>query len=82
VVDAGLPVGSVRLSFIDRLILALLVAPLKADFSVTDVQLGLLFGPAFGLFYCLVGLPHGAHRGITRHGGVAALQPLSQGRRL
>lgn len=45
------------LSFIDRVILALLVAPLKADLGVSDVQLGLLFGPAFALFYALVGLP-------------------------
>jgi len=45
------------LSFIDRLILALLVSPLKADLGVSDLQLGLLFGPAFGLFYAAIGLP-------------------------
>jgi len=45
------------LSFVDRLILALLVAPLKAEFGLTDVQLGLLFGPAFALFYAFMGLP-------------------------
>lgn len=44
-------------SFIDRVILALLVQPLKADLGLTDLQLGVLFGPAFAIFYALVGLP-------------------------
>ena len=38
-------------SFVDRLVLALLVAPLRSDLGLSDLQLGLLFGPAFGLFY-------------------------------
>lgn len=64
------------LSFVDRVILALLVSPLKADLQVTDVQLGLLFGPAFAVFYALVGLPVAllADRGNRRLiilGGVA-----------
>ena len=45
------------LSFVDRMILALLVSPLKASLGVSDVQLGLLFGPAFGIFYAALGLP-------------------------
>jgi MFS family permease len=45
------------LSFVDRVILALLVTPLKADLKVSDVQLGLLFGPAFAVFYAVLGLP-------------------------
>lgn len=45
------------LSFVDRVILALLVAPLKADLGVSDLELGLLFGPAFAVFYALLGLP-------------------------
>ena len=55
-------------SFIDRLVLALLVAPLRSDLGLNDVQLGLLFGPAFGLFYAVVGLPlaRSADRG-NRH---------------
>lgn len=58
------------LSFVDRVILALLVAPLKADLGVSDVQLGLLFGPAFAVFYALMGLPiarladHGNRRNL------------------
>jgi predicted MFS family arabinose efflux permease len=45
------------LSFVDRFVLALLVAPLRSDLGLSDVQLGLLFGPAFGLFYAVLGLP-------------------------
>lgn len=45
------------LSFIDRFILALLVAPLKADLGLSDVQLGLLFGTFFAIFYGLLGVP-------------------------
>lgn len=44
-------------SLVDRLILALLVKPLKADLHLSDVQLGLLFGTAFAVFYALMGLP-------------------------
>lgn len=53
----GLLAALYVLSFIDRIILALLVTPLKADLHVSDVQLGILFGPAFAVFYALVGLP-------------------------
>lgn len=45
------------LSFIDRFILALLVGPLKADLGLSDLQLGLLFGTFFAIFYGLLGLP-------------------------
>jgi predicted MFS family arabinose efflux permease len=44
-------------SFVDRFILALLVQPLKQDLGISEVQLGLLFGTAFALFYALLGLP-------------------------
>jgi len=45
------------LSFVDRYILALLVAPLKAELGLTDIQLGLLFGSTFAAFYGLASLP-------------------------
>ncbi|MEQ7154361.1 spinster family MFS transporter [Brevundimonas aurifodinae] len=47
------------LSFIDRQILSLLVGPIKAEFAVSDTQVGLLGGLAFSLFYTLVSLPAG-----------------------
>ena len=46
-------------SFIDRLILSLLVEPIKADLNLTDVQISLLQGFSFALFYTLAGIPVG-----------------------
>ena len=46
-------------SFVDRYILSLLVEPIKADLGLTDFQIGLLLGPAFGIFYATMGLPLG-----------------------
>ncbi|MGE0830357.1 MAG: MFS transporter [Hyphomonadaceae bacterium] len=44
-------------SFLDRLIVLLLVEPLKADLHLADTQIGLLYGLGFGLVYTLAGLP-------------------------
>lgn len=46
-------------SFIDRMIIGLLVEPMKADLNLTDTQISLLQGLAFATFYTLVGLPLG-----------------------
>ncbi|MDJ0929354.1 MAG: MFS transporter, partial [Gammaproteobacteria bacterium] len=46
-------------SFIDRVIIALLVEPLKADLQLSDTQLGVLQGLAFAVFYALMGIPIG-----------------------
>ena len=46
-------------SFVDRYILSLLIEPVKADLGLTDFQIGLLLGPAFGIFYATMGLPLG-----------------------
>lgn len=45
------------LSGIDRMIISLLVTPIKAEFLVSDTQIGLLFGLSFALLYSLSGLP-------------------------
>src|SRR5215472_4951670 len=47
------------LSYVDRVILSLLVAPMKRDLGISDTRVGLLQGLAFGLFYTLMGLPLG-----------------------
>ncbi len=47
------------LSYMDRVILSLLVAPMKRDFGMSDTQVGLMQGMAFAMFYTLVGLPMG-----------------------
>ena len=43
-------------SFVDRMIIALLVAPIKADLNLTDTDIGLLHGLAFALFYTFMGI--------------------------
>jgi MFS family permease len=45
------------ISFVDRLVLALLVEPIKADLGISDVQIGLLIGTSFAIVYALTGLP-------------------------
>lgn len=47
------------LSVVDRSAINLLVDPLKADLGITDEQIGLLQGLAFGLFYACMGIPMG-----------------------
>lgn len=44
-------------SAVDRLILSLLVAPIKAELLVSDTQIGILFGLSFALLYTVAGLP-------------------------
>ncbi len=46
-------------SFIDRYILGFLAEPIQKDLGITDTQMGLLLGPAFGIFYATMGLPLG-----------------------
>lgn len=44
-------------SYIDRQVLSLLVQPIKASMGLSDTQIGLLQGFAFGLFYAIAGVP-------------------------
>jgi MFS family permease len=46
-------------SFIDRVIVSLLVQPIKVHLQVTDTQMSLLVGFSFILFYALLGFPIG-----------------------
>jgi len=45
-------------SFIDRLILSLLVQPIKAELSISDTAFSLLAGAAFAIFYWGYGPDH------------------------
>jgi MFS family permease len=61
----------------DRNILALLVAPIKADLGINDFQISLLQGISFSLFYAVFGLPMGwlvdrYSRRVIIAGGMAA----------
>ncbi len=55
------------LNFLDRQILNILAEPIKADLKLSDTQLGLLAGPAFAVFYAVLGIPIAryADRGST-----------------
>ena len=46
-------------SVIDRGILTLVVDPVRHDLSISDVQISLLQGLAFGIFYAVAGIPLG-----------------------
>jgi MFS family permease len=43
-------------SFIDRLIVSLLVLPIQNELNISDTQFGLLAGAAFAIFYCSMGI--------------------------
>jgi len=44
-------------NFLDRQILGILAAPIKASLSLTDAQFGALGGTAFALLYAFLGIP-------------------------
>jgi len=44
-------------NFVDRQVLAILLQSIKNDLGLSDLQLGLLSGTAFGLFYATLGIP-------------------------
>jgi MFS family permease len=45
------------LNFLDRSLMVLLLQPIKEDLRLSDTQLGLLTGIAFGVFYAVLGVP-------------------------
>lgn len=53
----GLVCALYVLSYLDRLILGLLVQPIQADISVSDTEMSLLFGMAFAGVFAVAGLP-------------------------
>jgi len=55
-------------SYIDRQFINLVVEPIKADFVLSDTQVSLLMGFAFGIFYAIMGIPLG--RLADRHNRV------------
>jgi MFS family permease len=44
-------------NYLDRVLIALLLQPIKEDLHLSDTQLGFLTGFAFALFYATLGLP-------------------------
>lgn len=47
------------LSYLDRIVINLLVVPIQADLELSDTQFGMLQSLAFGIFYTLMALPLG-----------------------
>jgi len=45
------------LSFMDRIIMGMLMQPIKEELLLSDTQLGFLTGIAFALFYAMLGIP-------------------------
>ncbi|WP_260437077.1 MFS transporter [Burkholderia sp. Bp9012] len=52
-------------SYLDRNIISLFVGPIRHEIGLSDVQISLLQGVAFALFYSVMGLPFG--RLVDRH---------------
>jgi MFS family permease len=46
-------------SFVDRMILNLLIEPIRRDFQISDTEISLLIGFSFALFFAVMGLPLG-----------------------
>lgn len=46
-------------NFVDRQIVSILAEEIKADLSITDADLGILYGTVFAVFYALFGIPLG-----------------------
>jgi MFS family permease len=46
-------------AFLDRQILSLLVQPIKRDLGISDTEMSLILGLAFGIFYTVLGIPIG-----------------------
>ena len=44
-------------NYVDRNLLAILLQSIKEDLLLTDSELGLLSGTAFGIFYATLGVP-------------------------
>jgi MFS family permease len=65
----GLLVVVYVFNFVDRSILNILLQPIKDEFGVSDTMLGFLSGPAFAIFYTIVGIPiaRWADQGVRRN---------------
>jgi MFS family permease len=48
---------ALMINILDRQIVSLLVGPIKRDLGLSDTQMGWLMGPAFVVFYMILGLP-------------------------
>lgn len=47
------------LSFVDRQIITLMIKPVRSGLGMSDIQIALVHGVAFSLFYAIAGIPFG-----------------------
>ena len=64
---------SYMVSYVDRSILTLLVEPIRRDMGFSDIQISLLHGLAFALFYSLMGFPIGRIADRRHRVGIIAI---------
>ena len=64
------------LNFVDRQLVGILANSIKRDLALTDIQLGLMGGLAFAMFYTLLGLPVAWYADRRRRVPVVALALL------
>ncbi|MDB5365074.1 MAG: transporter [Rhodospirillales bacterium] len=55
----GLLTAGYAVSVLDRIVIGLLLEPIKAQFQLTDFQLALVSGAAFGVCYSIMAIPFG-----------------------
>ena len=55
----ALLVAMATFSMVDKMVLAVLIDPLKHEFGMSDTQAGVLTGISFSLFFALAGIPLG-----------------------
>lgn len=60
------------LNFVDRQVIGILAAPIKQELGLSDTELGLMGGVAFGLFYSVLGIPLAILADRTSRSGVIA----------
>jgi MFS family permease len=60
-------------NFIDRQILAILLPAIREEFNVSDTVLGLLAGPAFVVFYVILGVPIARYADAANRRNLVAL---------
>lgn len=55
----GLLVAMATFAMVDKMLMAVLIDPLKREFGMSDTQAGVLTGISFSLFFALAGIPMG-----------------------
>ena len=72
----ALLVAAYAFGVVDRIVIGLLVQPIKADLQLSDTEIGLIQGLAFSIFFALFGLPVGILVDRWRRGPVLYLGVL------